>query len=100
MKKIKVSDEEVEFLEEKDLESLLDKVLQIGTKKGIPDKVIKKAKKNLLKETKKAKKNIDREKPDLSQLRRLRQSTKHLEEMARNPSSYSPEAMKEILKSL
>lgn len=100
MKKVKAGEEEVEFLEEKDLESLFEDLLQAAGRRGVSEKIINKAKKSLLKQTKKAEKAINKGKPNPDQLRRLRESTKRLEDIVKDPSSYSREVIEEVLKSL
>jgi len=107
MRKVKAGEEEVEFLEEKDLESLFETLLQAAGRRGVSEKVINKAKKSLLKQTKKAEKTINKGKektinkgkPNPDKLRRLRESTKRLEDIVKDPSSYSREVIEEVLKS-
>jgi len=99
MRKIKVNEEEVEFLDTKDVEVLFEGLVQVGTKKGISEKLIKKLRKNFLNEMKKAEKTIKKGKPKLDELRKLRASTKQLEDMTKDSSSYPREVIEEILKS-
>lgn len=100
MKKVKAGEEEVEFLEEKDIESLFETLLQSAGRRGVSEKVINKAKKSILKQTKKLEKIINKGKPNPDKLRRLRESTKRLEDIVKDPSSYSREVIEEVLKSL
>lgn len=96
MRKIKVSEEEIEFLEEKEVISLFDNLSQTGVSK----KVVNRTKKRLLKQTAKAEKIINKGRPDSIRLRSLRQSTKCLQDMFRDPSSYPPKVAEEMLKAL
>lgn len=100
MRKVKVADEEIEFLEEKDLDSLFENLLQTAGRRGVSEKVINKAKKSLLKQTKKVEKAIDKGKIRSEHLRRLRESTRRLEDIVKDPTSYTGHVIEEILKSL
>ncbi len=100
MKKVKVGEEEVEFLEEGDINSLFDQILDVAGRRGVSEKLINKAKKSIIKQTKKAQKSIDKGKPNADKLRRLRDSTRRLEDIVKDPSSYTREVMQEILKSV
>ena len=85
MKKVKVGEEEIEFLEEADISSLFESFLQAAGRRGVEEKLINKAKKNLLKRTKKAEKVINKKKIKSDELLRLRESTKRLEDMVKDP---------------
>jgi len=100
MKTIKVNEQSIEFYEEKDVIFLFDKLLQAAGKRGVPEKVIEKAKKRVLKLTRKGQKKIDKGKPDPSLLRDLRNTIKRLEDITRDPSSYTGNVIEEILKAL
>jgi len=100
MKKVKTGEEEVEFLEEADINSLFENLLQAAGRRGVPEKLINKAKKNLLKRTKKAEKAINKNKVNTDELRRLRESTKRLEDIVKDPPSYNREVIQEILRSI
>ena len=89
MRKVKVGEEEVEFLEEGDIQTLFENLLQSAGRRGVSEKIINKAKKSILKQTKKAAKSIDKGKADSTKLRRLRESTKRLEDIVKDPTSYS-----------
>ncbi|MBC7190026.1 hypothetical protein H5U35_07480 [Candidatus Aerophobetes bacterium] len=100
MKKVKVGEEEVEFLEESELDSLFENLLQAAGRRGVGEKLINKAKKKIIKQTKKAEKAINKGKAKSEELRRLRESTKRLEDIVKDPSSYTREVIEELLKSL
>lgn len=100
MKKIEISGEEIEFLEEKDLDSLFERLSKVAEEKGVSKKIVSKAKKSLLKTTKKLEKKVNKGKTRTSEpLRNLRQSTRDLEHIVNEPSSYAPNVIKELLKS-
>ena len=100
MRKVKVGTEEMEFLEEKEINSLYEDLLQSAGRRHVAEKVINKAKKTILKQTKKMEKDINRGKVKSEQLRKLRESTKRLEDIIKDPSSYTGSVIEEILKSL
>ncbi|MCD6257815.1 hypothetical protein J7J45_07140 [Candidatus Aerophobetes bacterium] len=101
MKKVEVAGEQIEFMEEGDLDSLFEKLLQAAGRRGVSEKVINKAKKSVLKQTKKIEKALSKGKLRSSeQVRRLRESTKRLEDIVKDPSSYTGHVIEEILKSL
>jgi len=100
MKMIKAGEQEIEFYEEKEIAPLFDRVLQSAGKRGVPEKVIEKARKRVLKLTKKAQKKIDKKKPDPSLLRDLRNTIKRLQDIVKDPSSYTRNVIEEILKAI
>ena len=100
MRKIKVGLEEIEILEEKEIDSLYEALLQSAGRRHVKEKVINKAKKTILKQTKKIEKDIKKGKIKSEPLRRLRESTKRLEDIIKDPSSYTGPVIEEILKSL
>jgi len=100
MKTIKAGEQSIEFYEEKDVIFLFDKLLQAAGKRGVPEKVIEKAKKKVLRFTKKGQKKIDKGKPDPSLLRDLRNTIKRLKDIVKDPSSYTGNVIEEILKAL
>ncbi|MCD6575348.1 hypothetical protein J7K97_06725 [Candidatus Aerophobetes bacterium] len=97
MKKVKIGGEEIELYEEADLNSLFENLLQAAGRRGVSEKLINKTKKILLKQTKKADKAAEKGKSE--QLRKLRDSIKRLEDIVKDPPSYSREVIEEILKS-
>jgi len=99
MKKVKIGGEEIELYEEADLNSLFENLLQAAGRRGVSEKLINKTKKILLKQTKKADKAVEKGKGKSEQLRKLRDSIKRLEDIVKDPPSYSREVIEEILKS-
>lgn len=97
MKKVKIGGEEIELYEEADLNSLFENLLQAAGRRGVSEKLINKTKKILLKQTKKADKAVEKGKSE--QLRKLRDYIKRLEDIVKDPPSYSREVIEEILKS-
>jgi len=100
MKMIKAGEQEIEFYEEKEIGPLFDRVLQAAGKRGVPEKVIEKARKRVLKLTKKAQKKIDKKKSDPSLFRDLRNTIKRLQDIVKDPSSYTRNVIEEILKAI
>lgn len=101
MRKIKVGTEEVEFLEEEDVTSLFEDVSQIAQEKGVSEKMVSRAKKAVLKQTKKMQKASRKGKIRTADpLLALRQSTRDLEAIVKDPSSYAPNVVEELLKSV
>jgi len=100
MKKIKAGEQEIEFYEEKEILPLFDDLLQAAGRRGVPEKVINKTKKKILKLTQKGQMKIDKGKPDASLLRDLRNSIKRIQDIVKNPSSYTGSVIEEILKAM
>jgi len=100
MRKVKVGEEEIEVVEEVDLGPLFEKLLQAAGRRGVAEKLINKTKKSLLKQIKKADKAINKGKAKSEQLRKMRESVKRLEDIVKDPSSYTKEVIEELLKSL
>jgi len=100
MKKVKVGGEEIELFEEEDLNSLFENLLQAAGRRGVAEKLINKAKKSLLKQTKKAEKAVAKGKAKSEPLRKMRDSIRRIEDIVKDPPSYSREVIEEILRSV
>ena len=100
MKKVKSGGEEIEFFEEGDIVSLYEKLFQAAGRRGVSERVIEKTKKKILKLTKKEEKLISKGKPDMNSLRNLYRTLQRLEDIAKDPSSYTGPVITEILKSI
>jgi len=100
LKKVKLGGEEIEFFEEGDILSLYEKLLQAAGRRGVSEKLIEKTKKKILKLTKKGAKLISKGKPDVNSLNNLCETIKRLEDIVKDPSSYTGPVITEILKSI
>jgi len=100
LKKIKSGEEEIEFFEEKDIVSLYEKIFQTAGRRGVSQKLLEKTKKKILKLTKKGEKLIDKGKPNMNSLRSLHETLKRLEDIVKDPSSYTGTVITEIIKSI
>ncbi|MBE0478583.1 hypothetical protein IBX65_05615 [Candidatus Aerophobetes bacterium] len=98
MKKVKTGEEEVEFLEEAEINSLFDELLQAAGRRGVPEKLINKTKKVVLKQTKKIEKEITKGKVKSEPIRKLREVTKRMQDIVKDPPSYNREVIMELLK--
>ena len=100
MKKVKSGGEEIEFFEEGDVISLYENLFQVAGRRGVSEKLLEKTKKKILKLTKKGEKLIGKGKPNMNSLRSLYGTLKRLEDITKDPSSYTGAVITEILKSI
>jgi len=100
LKKVKSGGEEIEFFEEGDVISLYESLFQVAGRRGVSEKLLEKTKKKILKLTKKGEKLIGKEKPNMNSLRSLYGTLKRLEDITKDPSSYTGVVITEILKSI